>query len=204
MTRLALVLVALFSGLASASSQGANDIADYPKRAVQLIVTAAPGSAGDTLCRIVGNKLGEGLGQQFVIDNRPAAAGTIAAENTARSMPDGYTIGMATTTTHVISTLFNANLPYDPIKDFVPISMIGSSPYVLTIHPGLAVNRVADLVAMAKANPGKINNAAFGTTRLGAASSLPMMMRASEPPMNPLRAGRACVMLFSSCEVPME
>lgn len=165
--RSALVSIALLAGLASASAQGADDVADYPKRVVRLIVTAAPGSAGDTLCRIVGNKLGERLGQQFVIDNRPAAAGTIAAENIARSAPDGYTIGMATTTTHVISTLLNASLPYDPVKDFAPISMIGSSPYVLAIYPGLAVNHVADLVALAKANAGKINNAAFGTTSLG-------------------------------------
>ena len=137
LTRSALALVALLAGLASASAQSADEIADYPKRVVRLIVTAAPGSAGDTLCRIVGNKLGERLGQQFVIDNRPAAAGTIAADNIARATPDGYTIGMATTTTHVISTLFNANLSYDPVKDFAPISMIGSSPYVLATYPGL-------------------------------------------------------------------
>jgi len=167
LTPSALASVALLAGLASASAQSVDDIADYPKRVVRLIVTAAPGSAGDTLCRIVGSKLGERLGQQFIIDNRPAAAGTIAAENIARSAPDGYTIGMATTTTHVISTLLNANLPYDPVKDFAPISMIGSSPYVLAIYPGLAVNNVADLVAMARATPGKINNAAFGTTSLG-------------------------------------
>ena len=167
LTRSLLALVALLAGLASASAQSADEIADYPKRVVRLIVTAAPGSAGDTLCRIVGNKLGERLGQQFVIDNRPAAAGTIAADNIARATPDGYTIGMATTTTHVISTLLNANLPYDPVKHFAPISMIGSSPYVLATYPGLAASNVADLVAMAKASPGKINNAAFGTTSLG-------------------------------------
>jgi tripartite-type tricarboxylate transporter receptor subunit TctC len=173
LTRPALILLALLAGLAAASAQGAaDDVRDYPARVVRLIVTAAPGSAGDTLCRIVGNKLGERLGQQFVIDNRPAAAGTIAAENIARSTPDGYTIGMATTTTHVISTLFNANLPYDPVKDFMPISMIGSSPYVLAIYPGLAASNVADLVAMAKARPGQINNAAFGTTSLGHLSGL--------------------------------
>jgi tripartite-type tricarboxylate transporter receptor subunit TctC len=160
-------LAALLAGVASASAQSTDEIAEYPKRVVRLIVTAAPGSAGDTLCRIVGNKLGERLGQQFVIDNRPAAAGTIAADNVAKSAPDGYTIGMATTTTHVISTLFNASLPYDPIKDFAPISMIGSSPYVLATFPGLAANSVAELIAMAKAKPGQINNAAFGTTSLG-------------------------------------
>lgn len=160
------LLVAL-AGTCPAMAQSSQDTRDWPSRPVRFIVSAAPGSAGDTVCRIVAQKLGERLGQQFVIDNRPAAAGTVAADNVAHSAPDGYTIGMSTTSTHVIATLFNSSLPYDPVKDFAPISMIGNSPYVLAVHPGLAATSVAELVALAKSKPRQLNNAAFGTTSLG-------------------------------------
>ena len=89
-----------------------------------------------------------------------------------KNAPDGYTIGNATTSTHVIAKLFDASLPYEPVKDFVPISMIGSSPYVLAIYPGLPPRTVADLVAMAKSSPQPLNSAAFGTTTLGYLASV--------------------------------
>jgi len=160
-------LLMLLASSALALAQGGTDDADWPKRVIRFIVTAAPGSAGDTVARIVAAKLGERLGQQVVMDNRPAAAGTVASEALARSAPDGYTIGLTTTSTHVIARVFNANLSYDPVKDFTPLSMIGSSPYVLAIYPGLPVQTVADLVALAKAKPRELNNAAFGSTSLG-------------------------------------
>ncbi len=152
---------------ATALAQSAQEAADWPKRPIRLIVTAAPGSAADTVCRIVTQKLSERLGQQFVFDNRPAAGGTVASEAIARAAPDGYTIGLMTTSTHAIATIFTPNLPYDPVKDFVPISMIGSSPYVLAVYPGLAAKTVPELVALAKAKPKEINNGVFGTTSLG-------------------------------------
>ncbi len=105
----------------------------------------APGSAGDVVCRIVAQNLGERPGQQFVMDNRPAVGGTLAAEALARAAPDGYTIGMVTTSTHVIAKIFDPTLPFDPVKDFVPISMIGSSPYVLAVYPELAAKNVVPL-----------------------------------------------------------
>src|SRR5712691_2539839 len=128
MTRLAFLLVAMLAIATNAAAQSA-PAEEWPKKVVRFIVSAAPGSAGDTVCRIVAQKLGERLGQQFVIDNRAAAAGTIAAEGLARSTPDGYTIGMVTTSTHVIASILNQNLSYDPVKDFAPVSMIGHSPY---------------------------------------------------------------------------
>ncbi len=145
---------------------------DWPKHPIRFIVSSAPGSAGDVVCRIVAQKLGERLGQQFIMDNRPAVGGTLAAEALARSAPDGYTIGMVTTSTHVIAKIFDPTLPFDPIKDFVPISMIGSSPYVLAVYPELAAKTVADLVALAKSQKQPINNAAYGTTSLGYLASL--------------------------------
>lgn len=161
------LLGALLSLTLGTTALAQPDAGDWPKRPIRLIVTAAPGSAADTVCRIVTQKLSERLGQQFVFDNRPAAGGTVASEAIARSAPDGYTIGLMTTSTHAIATIFTPNLPYDPVKDFVPISMIGSSPYVLAVYPGLAAKTVADLVALAKAKPKEINNGVFGTTSLG-------------------------------------
>jgi tripartite-type tricarboxylate transporter receptor subunit TctC len=167
------VILGLLPLLAAAGkAHGTADDSDWPKRTVRFIVSAAAGSAGDTVCRMLALKLGERLGQQFAIDNRPAAGGTLAAEDLSRSVPDGYTIGMISTSTHVIARLFNPNLPYDEVKDFVPITVIGSSPYVLAVTPDLPAKTVADLVALAKTKPRSLSNAAFGTTSLGYLASV--------------------------------
>jgi tripartite-type tricarboxylate transporter receptor subunit TctC len=166
MSNAILAFVLLLASM-NAIAQPAPGDGGWPSRPIRLTVTAAPGSAGDTVCRIVAQELSERLGQQFVFDNRPAAGGTVASEALARSTPDGYTIGLVTTSTHAIATIFNPNLPYNPVKDFAPISMIGNSPYVLAVYPGLTVKNVADLVALAKAKPGQLNNGVFGTTSLG-------------------------------------
>lgn len=167
MTRVAIAL--LLTGLTAthALAQSGGESGDWPKRVIRLIVTAAAGSAGDTVCRIVAQKLSERIGQQFVFDNRPAAGGTVASEAIARSAPDGYTIGLMTTSTHAIAPIFTAHLPYDPVKDFAPITMIGSAPYVLAVYPGLPAKTVAELIALAKAKPKQLNNGVFGTTSLG-------------------------------------
>lgn len=172
MIRVAFLVMASFLAATNAAAQSASEEAEWPKKVIRFIVSAAPGSAGDTVCRIVAQKLGERLGQQLILDNRAAAAGTIAAEGLARSAPDGYTIGMITTSTHVIASILNSKLSYDPVKEFAPVSMIGSSPYVLAVYPGLPVKSVAELVALAKAKPRQLNNAAFGTTSLGHLASV--------------------------------
>lgn len=160
----------LASGAEAASAQNSTD--DWPQRPIRFIVSSAPGSAGDVVCRIVAQNLGERLSQQFVMDNRAAVGGTLAAEALARAAPDGYTIGMVTTSTHVIAKIFDPTLPFDPVKDFVPISMIGSSPYVLAVYPELAAKNVADLISLAKSQQQPLNNAAYGTTSLGYLASL--------------------------------
>jgi tripartite-type tricarboxylate transporter receptor subunit TctC len=167
MLRIFMAVLLSLTMSAAATAQPTPDAGDWPKRVIRLIVTAAAGSSGDTVCRIVAQKLSERLGQQIVFDNRPAAAGTVASEAIARSTPDGYTIGLMTTSTHAISTIFTPNLPYDPVKDFAPIAMIGSAPYVLAVYPGLAAKDVGGLIALAKAKPKQINNGVFGTTSLG-------------------------------------
>lgn len=168
MLRAMVLLAAVTSIGAVARAETGPGVGNWPKqKVIRLIVSAAPGSAGDAVCRIVAQKLSERLGQQFVFDNRPAAGGTVASEGLARSAPDGYTIGLITTSTHAIATIFSTSLSYDPLKDFAPLGMIGRSPYVLAVFPGLPATDVGGLIALAKAKPKEINNGVFGTTSLG-------------------------------------
>jgi len=152
---------------AQAQPQIAVDSVEWPTRPIRFIVPAAAGSAGDDVCRLIAAKLGEKLGQQFVIMNQPAAVGTLAMQDLARAIPDGYTIGQISTSTQVIAKLYNPSLSYDGVKDFALISLLGSSPYVLAVYPGIPAKNVAELVALAKAKPQPLSNAAFGTMSLG-------------------------------------
>jgi putative tricarboxylic transport membrane protein len=158
----------LFAGSkVRAQPQSAADSTDWPTRPIRFIVPAAAGSAGDDVCRLVAAKLGEKLGQQFIIVNQPAAVGTLAMQDLTRAAPDGYTVGQISASTHIIAKLYNPSLLYDGIKDFALISLLGSSPYVLAVYPGLPAKSVAELVALAKAKPQPLSNAAFGTMSLG-------------------------------------
>ena len=152
---------------ARAESSGAADSAEWPARPVRFIVPAAAGSAGDDVCRLIAAKLGEKFGQPFAIVNQPAAVGTLAMQDLARATPDGYTIGQISATTQVIAKLYTPDLSYDGIKDFALISLLGTSPYVLATYPGIPAKTVAELVALAKAKPQPLSNAAFGTMSLG-------------------------------------
>lgn len=155
-----------------ALDQSAAETEQWPSRPIHFIVSAAAGSAGDDVARLVAARLSDHFGQQFVIDNRPAAGGTLAEQDLSRSAPDGYTIGLLSTSTHVIAKLYNPDLPYDEIKDFAPISLLGSSPYVLAVYAGLPVRNVAELVALAKRKQPPLSNAAFGTMSLGYLASV--------------------------------
>src|SRR5438094_2466307 len=140
--------------------------ASWPSKPIRLIVPFPPGAAVDGVARLVGQHLGSRLGQQLVIDNRVGASGSVGALAVARAAPDGYTIGLATTSTHAVAVSLNRDLPYDPLKDFAPISMIGSSPYVLVIYPGLPAKNLAELIALAKAKPRALNYASVGPASL--------------------------------------
>jgi tripartite-type tricarboxylate transporter receptor subunit TctC len=152
---------------ARAEPQITANSAEWPARPVRFIVPAAAGSAGDDVDRLIAAKLGERFGQQFAIVNQPAAVGTLAIQDLARAIPDGYTIGQISASTQVIAKLYTPSLSYDSIKDFALISLLGSSSYVLAVYPGLPVKNVAELVALAKAKSQPLNNAAFGTMSLG-------------------------------------
>lgn len=138
----------------------------WPAKPIRFIVPFPAGSAVDVVARLVGQRMGSALGQQFVIDNRVGASGSVGAVAVARAVPDGYTIGLVTASTHAVAVSLNTNLPYDPLKDFAPIGMIGSSPYVVVVYPGVPAKTVAELVAVAKAQPRSLNYASVGPASL--------------------------------------
>ena len=140
--------------------------ADWPSRAVHFIVPFPAGSATDIVVRIVAEKLASETGQPFVIDNRPGASGEMGTLMVAHAAPDGYTIGLATSSTRGVSAGLNPTLSYNPLTDFAPVSMIGAAPYVLSVYPGLPANNVAELIALAKAKPRVLNYASAGPESL--------------------------------------
>jgi tripartite-type tricarboxylate transporter receptor subunit TctC len=141
----------------------------YPTRAIRLIVPYAPGGGTDNLARLIAPKLSESLGQQVVIDNRPGASGNIGYELAAKAAPDGYTLTMVDTSYMTNPSLY-AKLPIDFDKDLAPLSLLASGPVILVVHPSLAARSVKELIALAKAQPGKLNFASGGngsSTHLG-------------------------------------
>ena len=134
----------------------------WPSRPIKFIVPFTAGSSSDAVARVVGNKLGERLGQNFVIENRVGASGNLGSEAIARAEPDGYTIGLANTSTHAVAPSLSATLKYDPIKDFTAISMLGDSPFVMAVYPGLAAKTVKELVSLAQSKPRSLNYASAG------------------------------------------
>jgi tripartite-type tricarboxylate transporter receptor subunit TctC len=151
-----LLLAALCSfGLALAQSP-------FPSKPVRLIVTSPPGGSNDILNRIVGAKLGELLAQPVLIDNRPGASGFVAAEMVAKSAPDGYTLLAATEATLVANPLFFRKVPYDPQRDFAPVTIAVEIGYVLLVHPSVPAKSVEELIALARTAPGRLNYASSG------------------------------------------
>jgi tripartite-type tricarboxylate transporter receptor subunit TctC len=149
---LAAALVAYAAGAAAQA---------WPNRPIRMVVPLSPGGFADVPARIVAPRLAAALGEQVFVENRPGAGGTIGADFVAKSRPDGYTL-LFTGTPHVISAWLYKSLPYDPLKDFAPVSLVATGPYVLVVNPQLQVNSVAELVAAAKTQPGKIDFASSG------------------------------------------
>jgi tripartite-type tricarboxylate transporter receptor subunit TctC len=142
---------------------------NYPTRPLRVVVFLPPGGAADVLARVMGQKLGDLLGQTVVIDNRPGSGGVIGTNVVAKAAPDGYTILHSGITTHGIGPHLYTNLPYDPIKDFVPIVLAGSAPVFLMAHVQVPVKSVADVIALAKSKPAAIS---FGSPGTGSAPHL--------------------------------
>ncbi len=130
---------------------------DFPSRPVRLIVPYPPGGAADVLGRLVGQKLSERWGQQVIIDNRPGAGGGIGAQAGAKAPADGYTLTVTPVGIMAVNPWVYAKLPYDPLRDFQPVTLIASSPFVLTVNPKVPANTFKEFVEYARANPGKVS-----------------------------------------------
>jgi tripartite-type tricarboxylate transporter receptor subunit TctC len=164
-TALRFIAAAMSAGLLAQVSHAQN----YPVRPVRMMVPFQAGGGSDTMGRIVSSKLSERLGQQFVVENRPGAAGSIGADIAARAPADGYTLLLGSTSELVQYPNVNPKVPYDPLRDFAPIGLVGTVPMVLVLHPSLPVKNVKELIALAKSRPGEIN---FGSAGQGATTHL--------------------------------
>jgi tripartite-type tricarboxylate transporter receptor subunit TctC len=135
---------------------------NYPTRPIRLICPFPPGGTTDVVARIVAQGLTEAWGQQVIVDNRPGAGALIGTEMAAKSPPDGYTVLLGSITTHAVNPALHKNLNFDVIKDFVPVTLVVSSPQLLAVHPAVAAKSVKELIALARAKPGSLNYASAG------------------------------------------
>lgn len=178
MRKLSLVLCASAAMLSGVALQAAAQV--YPAKAVRVVIPWPPGGSNDVVGRIVLQKMSESLGQQFVVDNRPGAAGSIGSDVVAKAPADGYTI-MVHSTTHLGNAHLYKNLPYDTMKDFTGVAMMSEQPGVLTVHPSLPVKTTKEFLGLAKARPGQILYSSSGN---GSAPHLQMALLTSMAGIN--------------------
>jgi tripartite-type tricarboxylate transporter receptor subunit TctC len=188
MKRYNAVLAVVTLSLAATSTAVAADTR-WPTKPIRLIVPFPNGAASDVLGRTLGQRLSEIYGQQFIVDNRPGAGGLIGSDLIRQGAPDGYTLGMVGQP-HLSNALMRDPKPYDPLKDYVAISLVGMTPNILVIGKGVNANNLKDLIALAKANPGKLN---YGSAGVGSSSHLAGALFASKAKVNvihvPFRQG---------------
>ena len=163
--RIAAVLFVIFAAALPAAAPAQQ----YPSKPVRVVVAFPAGGIADIYARIISARVGEAWGQPVVVENRTGAGGNIAAEHVARSAPDGYTLLMGSIGTHAVNVSLFAKLPFDPVKDFAPVAHVLEAEGLLVIHPSAPINSVAELIAHARANPGKLT---FASAGMGTASHL--------------------------------
>ena len=151
---------AVFATLLSVSA--ASKSQSFPAKSIRWISPWPAGGANDIFSRAIGQKIAESFGQQVLVDNRPGAAGTIGSDLAAKAPADGYTVVMGSSPTHAIAPALYPALPYDPVRDFAAVTLVGSVPNVLVLHPSVPARNVKELIAVAKARPGKLNFASTG------------------------------------------
>src|SRR5437868_4311233 len=154
----------LFAAIAALALTHAAQAEDYPTRPVRIVVSFSAGGPTDIVGRVIAQKLSELLGQQFFVENKVGAGGNIGADQVAKSPPDGYTLLVATVSTHAINPGLYSKMPYDPVKDFAPIAQVGITPTTLNVHPSVPAKDIKSLIALVKANPGKYT---YGSSGLG-------------------------------------
>ena len=157
---LALLAASLIATTAQAQTGG------WPEKPIRLIAPFPPASTSDVIGRVLGQKLSQRFGQPVVVDNRVGASGNIGADAIAKAAPDGYTIGIVTSSTHAVAVSLSSKLPYDPIKDFTPIAMLANSSYALVLYPGVPAKDIKELIALAKKRPGTLNYGSAGPASL--------------------------------------
>ncbi|HKA46188.1 MAG TPA: tripartite tricarboxylate transporter substrate binding protein [Burkholderiales bacterium] len=148
--------------LASALGPVAAAAADYPVRPIRIVVPQSPGASTDLTARLIGQKLGESWKQSVIVDNRPGASGIAGSEIVARAVPDGYTL-MVIASSFSINPALRPSLPYDPVRDFTPVSQLSKFPNMLAVNPSVPVKTLQDVIALARAKPGQLNYASAGT-----------------------------------------
>ncbi|MCA6123117.1 tripartite tricarboxylate transporter substrate binding protein [Bradyrhizobium sp. WSM 1704] len=197
--------LAAAAATAFAAISGAAQGQSYPTRNITLVLPFAAGSGTDTTTRLISKELGVALGVGMVIDNKAGANGSIAASYVARSAPDGYTLFVTTNTTHSANPYLLKTMSYDPIKDFTPIARTGDLPFMLVIHPDIPANSVAELIALAKKEPGKYSYASGSSSaivsgatfaRLAGIDLLHVPYKSSPPALTDVIAGRVSMMFI--------
>lgn len=207
----AAVTALTFALLVSGASRAAEKPAAYPTKPIRLIVPFAPGGGTDIAARLLSKNLTESLRQPVIIDNRPGAAGTTGVETAIRATPDGYTLLMISTSYATSAVL--QKLPYDPVKDIAPIALMGHTPFVMALHPGVPARSVRELVALAKAKPKGLNYGSSGTggiihlaTELfdimAGTQMVHIPYKGSGAAMNDLLGGQIQMILSGSATVP--
>jgi tripartite-type tricarboxylate transporter receptor subunit TctC len=208
-TKPAIVLATLAALLGVPSAVRA---ADYPSRPITIVVAFTPGGPSDVLSRIIGKRLNEILHQPVIVENRPGAGGNIAAEEVAHAAPDGYTLLMGNNSILATNAALYKKLAYDPEKDFIPISLIGTQANILVVNPNVPANSLPELIALAKASPGILN---FASSGFGAAAHLAgelfkteakiniihVAYKGAAPALNDVIAGHVQMMFATSASV---
>jgi tripartite-type tricarboxylate transporter receptor subunit TctC len=199
MKKLLLVLVAAVAALFSAALRAD----EYPSKPITLVAVFGPGSASDTICRVIAEPLSVALNQTVIVENRPGANGALAALYVARAAPDGYTLLMATNSPLSAAPFLMKNVSYDPVSDFAPVTRVGSFTLMLVVNPSLPVTNVKELIAYAKAYPGKLSIASANTSGIVAGDTLKrwagidmldVPYKSSPPALQDVLAGRVSMM----------
>jgi tripartite-type tricarboxylate transporter receptor subunit TctC len=191
-----MLALALLCAAAGAWAQG------YPSKPIHIVVGFPPGGGNDIIARLLGAKMQESWGQPVVIDNKPGANSIIASEFVAKSAPDGYTLLVNATGGMSVNPVLYSKLPYDSLKDFVPISMVGSFPLVLVVNPEVPVGSVNELIAYAKANPGKLNYSS-GSTAFQVATEMFKQMTGADFKHIPYKGSPASITAVIAGDVQM-
>ncbi|HUI94914.1 MAG TPA: tripartite tricarboxylate transporter substrate binding protein [Xanthobacteraceae bacterium] len=205
--------VAALAWLAALAPIGPAQAGTWPQRPVRIVLPFAAGGASDVAARILAQRFAGALGQQFVVENRAGASGVVAAETVAHAAPDGYTLLMVTTGQLSIAPLLSKT-PYDPAKDFVPVSLVGTAPFVLIVHPGIPARTLAEFIDYARARPNQLTYASSGFGSIGHLSMelflkraglaiAPVMYKGGSEQLNDVIAGHVKVtMLNLSAALP--